>query len=187
MMRKALILTLLLLPACRDEAEVAAPEPMTMTAEAVGYFCQMTVLDHAGPKAQIFLKDVLDPLFFGQVSDAVAFRRMPEQAGEIVAVYVSDMGAASDWARPGPDNWIAAEDAVFVTGSTRMGGMNMPEAVPFATREKADDFAAEYGGQIVSLSEIPELGKPPSGSMAMPESDYANRLRALAGQQEEQP
>lgn len=99
-MRKALILALLLLPACRDEAEVAAPEPMTMTAEAVGYFCQMAVLDHAGPKAQIFLKDVLDPLFFGQVSDAVAFRRMPEQAGEIVAIYVSDMGAAPDWARP---------------------------------------------------------------------------------------
>ena len=87
---KRLILALCLLAGCRDEA--ALPQPVSLTSEAVGYFCQMNILDHGGPKAQVHL-DFGPPLFFSQVRDALAYQRMPEQSAAIRAIYVNDMGA----------------------------------------------------------------------------------------------
>ena len=52
--------------------EPDAPPPVAMTPESVGHYCQMNVLEHPGPKGQIWLKDVLSPLFFSQVRDVVA-------------------------------------------------------------------------------------------------------------------
>lgn len=156
-MKPALIaLALLALAACREDEAAAPPEPVTMTAEAVGHYCQMTVLDHPGPKAQIHLAGLPAPIFFSQVRDAVAYLRMPEQSHAVRAVFVSDMAAAADWENPGPDNWIAAGDAVFVVGSDRTGGMGAPEIVPFSTAEAARAFAAQYGGTPMSLDQIPD-------------------------------
>ncbi|MBP9950288.1 MAG: nitrous oxide reductase accessory protein NosL, partial [Cypionkella sp.] len=55
MIRPLLILLLLALPACRDET-AAIPQPLEMTAQTVGHFCQMNVLEHPGPKGQIHLE-----------------------------------------------------------------------------------------------------------------------------------
>ena len=106
---------------------------MALTAESSGYFCQMDLLEHPGPKAQIHLATYPGaPLFFSQVRDAVAYLRMPEQTDTITATYVNDMGAAASWAEPGATNWIAADKAVYVVGSTAKGGMDAPEFVPFS-------------------------------------------------------
>ena len=37
-----------------------------------------------------------------------------------------------------------------------MGGMGVPEAVPFAERDAAERFAAAHGGRIVALTGVPE-------------------------------
>ncbi len=186
---KRLLLAVLLLAACRTEPD--APPPIAMTAESVGHYCQMNVLEHPGPKAQVHLKDVLDPLFFSQVRDAIAYQRMPEQAAEISAIYVSDMARAPGWDQPGAENWVALDQAVFVIGSSRTGGMGAAETVPFSDPKAAQAFAAQFGGRVVALSDIPDAEilqatDKPATVPAGPD-DYTARLRALSQPAEPQP
>jgi copper chaperone NosL len=150
-----LVLAALALTACKEEA-AERPLPVTMTAQAVGHYCQMDLLEHPGPKAQVHLAGLPDPLFFSQVRDAIAYQRMPEQSHAITAIYVSDMGDAPSWEDPGADNWIAVEDAVFVVGALINGGMGAPELIPFAERDAAARFISDNGGEILSLSSIPD-------------------------------
>lgn len=153
-MRAALI-ALLLLGACDDAPDAAPPGPAAMTEDGVGYFCQMTVLDHPGPKAQAHLAGYPGPLWFSQVRDGIAFLKSPEKTADILAVYVSDMGAAPSWDAPGADNWIAAEAAWFVVGADVVGGMGAPEIAPFAAEAAARRFADLHGGAVMRLRDIP--------------------------------
>ncbi|MBP8932580.1 MAG: nitrous oxide reductase accessory protein NosL [Paracoccus sp.] len=183
-MKKLALIALLALTACREEtAEI--PAPVEMTAAAVGYYCQMDLLEHPGPKAQIHLKDVSAPIFFAQVRDALAFQRMPEQNDVITAIYVSDMDRAKSWAEPGADNWTLAPEAWFVMGSKQAGGMGADEMVPFATEAGARAFASTYGGKVLRMGDIPDSAvlAPASGPapIAAPDdadADYLERLKA---------
>lgn len=184
-MKRFLLVLLLALAACRED-EAARPSPVALTAETAGHFCQMTLLEHPGPKAQVhFEEHPGQPFFFSQVSDAVAYRRMPEQDGTIVAIYVSDMGAAASWEAPGAGNWIDAESATYVVGSSRLGGMGAPELVPFADAVKAADFAAAYGGTLHSFADIPDSAIPGAvqtvaePGTAADNADYLDRLKKL--------
>lgn len=181
MIRLFAVLGLFALTACQEEAP---PGPIAMTEEAVGYFCQMNLLEHPGPKAQVHLDGLPGaPLFFSQVSDAVMYLRMPERDHRITAVYVSDMGAAASWEDPGAANWIDAHRAIYVTGSSRMGAMEAPEFVPFADSEKARAFAAEFGGRFMALDAIPDaLVFPDAGTDE--DADYAGRLAKLGSRKE---
>ena len=155
-MRHALIVILgVLVAACEPGSEASAPPPpMTLTASAAGHYCQMTVLDHAGPKAQVHLQGNPHPLWFTQVRDAIAYQRQPEQPAEITAIYVSDMGTAPSWDEPGTNNWIDVTSAHFVIGSEQRGGMGAPELVPFARAEDAQRFTNTHGGHVVGLSQV---------------------------------
>lgn len=150
------IFPLLLLAGCIDEAPTVPPAPVELTRDATGYFCSMTVSEHPGPKGQIFLKRASSPIWFSSVRDTVAFTILPEESADIAAIYVSDMGRAVSWDRPGADNWINAYKAYYVIGSTKRGGMGAPEAVPFAERTAATDFALEFGGTVMAFNEIPK-------------------------------
>ncbi|MDW3118378.1 MAG: nitrous oxide reductase accessory protein NosL [Roseovarius pacificus] len=183
MKRLAAILCLAILPACQeDTADI--PQAVTMTASAVGHFCQMNMLEHPGPKAQVHLTGLPGtPLFFSQVRDAVAYLRMPEQSHEIAAVYVSDMASAASWEIPGADNWIPASAAHYVVGSSRTGGMGAPELVPFSDAASAAQFAQRHGGQVQELADIPDTAvlAPVATSATTPDDDdFADRLRALS-------
>ena len=144
------------LAACKPDQTAGKPDPVALTDEALGHYCQMIVADHAGPKAQIHLRGSENPIWFGQVSDAIAYLHDPERDGEIAAFYVTDMARAESWAVPGDKAWTDADSAVFVIDSNRAGGMGMPEAVPFANRAGAEAFVAEAGGRIVALADVPE-------------------------------
>ncbi|SOC16982.1 nitrous oxide reductase accessory protein NosL [Rhodobacter maris] len=178
---KRLLLSLCLLAACRDDA--AVPQPVSLSADAVGYFCQMNILDHGGPKAQVHL-DVAPgkPLFFSQVRDALVYLNMSQKEGQVQATYVTDM-AAGDWDAPATLPWIAADQAIYVVGSSRLGGMEEAETVPFATPEAAAAFIARYGGQALRLAEIPAAMLAPEAPVAEAgdEAGYAARLKAHAG------
>ncbi len=185
-MRILLTLALAALPlaACKEEA-ATAPSPVAMTDEALGFYCQMAMTEHDGPKGQVHLKDSLAPLFFAQVRDAIAYQRMPEQTDEITAIYVSDMSHAASWQEPGENNWVAAADAFYVLGSDAVGGMGADEIVPFSNRADAQDFTARHGGQIVRLADIPDEAvlapahAPAHGQDTATDPDnYLDRLKA---------
>ncbi len=152
----AVLLPALFLAGCKEEDTAAAkPEPAVLTDSAIGHYCQMVVLDHPGPKAQVFLAGEDEPLWFDQVRDGLAYLRSPERTGEIAAFYVSDMAVAPSWEEPGVENWIDAEEAWYVVGSDARGGMGAPEMVPFGSEEAARDFAASRGGEVMRLDDIP--------------------------------
>lgn len=182
-MRRALLICALLLTACKEEAQDISAVPLTE--ESVGHYCQMQLLEHDGPKAQVHMKGYPGkPLYFSQVRDAVAYSRLPEREGVILAIWVSDMGApGATWTQPGATNWIDAKTAHYVVGSTVEGGMGAPELVPFADLDKAAAFAAENGGAVMSLTAIPD--RAVIAPVALPgdatdDADYSNRLRALS-------
>ena len=138
-----------------DDEIVAKPAAVEPTREASGHYCGMILLDHKGPKAQVHLPDEEEPVWFSSVRDAIAFTMLPEEPRNYTAIYVNDMGVAQ-WDAPEPGTWIDASGAHYVIGSDRMGGMGVPEAVPFATREAAEHFVAAHGGRIVALTDVPE-------------------------------
>lgn len=151
-----IIIATIFLPACQEDELAFVPAPISMTSEAVGHYCQMDVLEHSGPKAQIHLAQQSKPIWFTQVRDAIAYTRLPEETAEVTAIYVHDMGTAKSWENPGTDNWVNANEAYFVTGSKKTGGMGAPEAVPFAGKEAAEAFIAENGGTLTKLVDIPD-------------------------------
>ena len=128
-----------------DTPEADMPRPIALTEEAAGHYCQMVILEHEGPKAQLYLAGMPAPLWFSQVRDGIAYIKSPERTADIVVLYVNDMGAAPSWDQPGIDNWIDATGAFFVVGSDAIGGMGAPELVPFATEDKAAAFAERRG------------------------------------------
>lgn len=154
-MKKLFALTLLLLiTACEKTQTVEAPPAQTLSREANGYYCLMTVINHDGPKGQIILSDKQEALWFTSVRDTIAFTLSPEEPKNVAAIYVNDMSDA-DWDNPGVDNWIDAHDAWFVLGSNLAGGMGAPEAVPFSTKEKAALFASKQGGSVYTFATMP--------------------------------
>ncbi|SEO71923.1 copper chaperone NosL [Salinihabitans flavidus] len=190
MKRLVILLCLLALAACREEA-APPPDAVSLNTDAVGHFCQMTILEHPGPKAQVHLEGLPGaPLFFSQVRDAIAYQRMPEQEGVIRAIHVNDMGAAPSWQSPGADNWILADQAHYVVGSERTGGMGAPELVPFADAGAAREFAARHGGKVAMLDEIPDAavleaaGPGVAGGDVGDEDDFAARLRKLSNERQ---
>ncbi|MDX5383125.1 MAG: nitrous oxide reductase accessory protein NosL [Rhodobacterales bacterium] len=183
-MRFLMLLGALSLGACKEDV-ASLPAPVSLTMQAVGHYCQMDLLEHPGPKAQVHLDGLPDPLFFSQVRDAIAYQRMPEQSHSVRAIYVNDMAAAPSWEQPGADNWIDATIAHYVIGSDAAGGMDAPELVPFLRAEDAAAFAAARGGRVVTLAQvadadvlsaIPVLAQSVDGAA---EDDFDARLKRL--------
>lgn len=187
-MRALLLLSALALAACKEEARPYL-DPVAMSAEAVGHFCQMGILEHEGPKAQVHLEGLPGvPLFFSQVRDAVAYTRLPEQTHVILAIYVSDMGAeGASWANPGAMNWTPLKDAALVVGSERDGGMGTPELVPFTDPDAAEAFAARYGGAVMGVENVPDaavIAPLVDDNDVESDSEFEDRLNALARSRE---
>lgn len=170
----ALAVMCLALAACdQEQASVTQPPPHELTPDAIGYFCGMNVLEHPGPKGQIILASRSDPVWFSSARDALAFTMLPEEPKDIQAIYVSDMGKAPSWDKPGAANWVEAHRAIFVIGSRLKGGMGADEAVPFSDQATAEKFASEHGGRIVSFGNMPRdyiLAAGTTGTGALPES-----------------
>lgn len=151
----SLIVAVALLAGCSQQEEVAMPAPFTLDAAAIGRYDGMSLTEHGGPKGQIILGRIPEPIWFSTARDAIAFTVMPDEPKNIAAIYVSDMAVAASWEQPGADNWIDARTAWFVLGSRQRGGMGTAETVPFSTEEAARAFAAANGGEIVRFADIP--------------------------------
>ena len=151
----AMLLLVAFTGACKeDNTNQALPEAIALTDEAAGFYCQMAILEHVGPKAQAHLAGMPAPLWFSQVRDGIAYLKSPEKEGDVLALYVNDMGKATSWDAPGTDNWIDVNEAWFVVGSDAKGGMGVPEIVPFEDQQKAAEFSTRHGGDVLTLDEI---------------------------------
>ncbi len=149
-----LLTAMLGLAACSEE--VVIPDPVPMTRESVGFYCNMIVVDHPGPKSQVFEDGVETPFWFSSVRDAVFYNSLPGEGTRILVTYVQDSAAIQDWNNPPEDGpWIKLMDAIFVIESSKRGGMGARETVPFSNVEDAEKFRSEFGGQVVSYSNIP--------------------------------
>jgi copper chaperone NosL len=155
MQKTITLLFIIFLSACEKTPAIETPAAQTLTREASGYYCLMTVVNHNGPKGQIILTDKQQALWFTSVRDTIAFTLSPEEPKNIAAIYVNDMSDA-DWDNPGADNWIDARSAWYVLNSGHSGGMGAAEAVPFATKEKADLFVIDQGGSVYNFDTIPQ-------------------------------
>lgn len=150
-------LVMLMLAACERAGPAAPPPaPAEISDEATGHYCGMLLADHEGPKGQIHLASRSGPIWFSSVRDTIAFLRLPEEAKDVVAVYVNDMGSAPRWDQPQAGAWVEARTAWFVVDSSMRGGMGANEAVPFATRPAAESFSASHGGRVLRLDGIPD-------------------------------
>lgn len=181
MLNRLIVTTLAaaMLTACSEhDAQHAAkaPPPGELTREAIGYYCNMIVVDHLGPKGQVLISGRDEPIWFTSVRDTIVFTLLPEEPKNIVAIYVNDMGRAS-WDRPEPNTWTDGRKAWYVVGSDKVGGMGAPEAVPFAQQSDANDFAGRHGGHVVSFDDVPrdyvlaDASLPMHGSMHQGEMD----------------
>lgn len=152
----AAALLVVTLAACGDNDKVVeAPAPDELTREAIGYYCNIIVADHTGPKGQIHVEGREEPVWFSSVRDTVAFTMLPEEPKRLTAIYVNDMGQAN-WSGPANDTWIDARTAWYVVGSDKRGGMGALEIVPFSESEAAHTFAMNHGGEVVDWAGIPE-------------------------------
>lgn len=146
---------ILAIAGCNVEEQAQAPAPFALTEDAIGRYCGMNVLEHPGPKGQIILEQMPEPIWFSSARDALAFTMMPEEPKSIAAIYVSDMGRAPSWDAPGAENWVDAKAAYFVIDSSRRGGMGAMETVPFSSESDAWSFADANGGKVVRFADIP--------------------------------
>ncbi|RUM95450.1 copper resistance protein CopZ [Pseudaminobacter arsenicus] len=149
------LLAILISAGCTGETQLDAPNPAALDETAMGHYCGMNVLEHPGPKGQVILGKILEPIWFSSARDTVAFTMLPEEPKDIAAIYVSDMARAESWENPGAQNWVEARQAFYVVGSSVRGGMGAPETVPFSTRDAAAAFANKNGGQVVRFDAIP--------------------------------
>jgi copper chaperone NosL len=156
LIKTALAIGLLILPGCSEEKAAEVPPPVATAPDATGRYCGMLLAEHAGPKGQILLQSGGDPVWFTSVRDTFTFLALPEEPKDVAAVYVSDMGKAPSWEKPGDSNWIPADKAVYVVESDQVGGMGGAEAIPFGDETTASAFVGQHGGRIVPFDAAKE-------------------------------
>jgi len=49
---------------CDQKEAAQLPPPLAMTQDAIGHYCGMNLLEHPGPKGQIIVKSLIEPVWF---------------------------------------------------------------------------------------------------------------------------
>jgi copper chaperone NosL len=157
MLRGALVAAVLLTAACQEDRSASAPPPpQEITEAAIGHYCGMALTDHAGPKGQVLLKSLGEPVWTSSVRDVFAFTMLPEEPKDIAAIYVTDLARVKNWNRPEPGAWVEAREAWYVVDSGRHAEMGGSEMLPFGAEGAARDYAQRHGGKVKRFGEITE-------------------------------
>lgn len=142
-----------LLSACGQGPRTAAlPDPVAFDDETLCILDGLRLIDHPGPKAQIFWTGRDTPDFYCDTVEMFhVFLATAQRESRIRALYVQDM-RDNDWYAP-RGQWMNARDALYVQGSSRLAAMG-PTLASFSQQSAADSFAREFGGQILRFDQI---------------------------------
>ncbi len=154
----SVFLVFLALSACgtEDDPKAQPPAAQEVTLDSVGHYCGMNLVEHSGPKGQIFVYGRETPVWFTAIKQVFAYTLLPEEPKGISAIYVHDMGKVHNWNQPETGTWIDARSAFYVIESEFIGGMGAEDALPFGDKAKALEFADKYRGRVVSFNDMPE-------------------------------
>ncbi len=147
-----------MLSGCGETGSGAPPPPpvAVIPDDATGHYCGMYLPEHKGPKGQIMVRDRETPIWFTTIREVFAFTHMPEEPRAITATYVQDMVHVQPDGSFPEDAWIDAHNAWFLIESRFIGGMGVPDAVPFSDPDAAGAYQQKYGGHVVAFSDVPE-------------------------------
>ena len=146
-------ITILGLVGCgRGQEQASACTPLPFVAGDECSVCGMYITEHSGPKGQVCLRGGRGIAKFCSTTDLFAWLLQPEARALADAVYVHDLGQ-TDWAQPHDTALIDGRAAWYVIGHPLLGAMGAALA-PFAERAAAEDFAAQYDGELLALDQI---------------------------------
>lgn len=111
----------------------------------------MLLAEYPGPKGQILVTGLAEPMFFCDTMELFNIVLAGEQVLRIEAIYVQDMGQAG-WEEP-RGHWFDARKGWYVIGSKRHGSMG-PTIASFAQETDAQRHAADYGGKVLKYGQI---------------------------------
>lgn len=136
-----------------DEQQTAAkPDPVHFDSGDECHVCGMVITNFPGPKGQAFTERQQHTRKFCSTKDMFAWFLQPENENRDHTLYVHNM-AETHWDHPDDTHLIDAREAFYVVGSERTGAMG-PTLASFETESEATDFAATYGGEILSFDDI---------------------------------
>lgn len=142
-----------LLAGCGDDKPpVTALHPAPIGPDDECAVCGMQIAGFPGPKGEVQLAGVAQPLKFCSTRDCFAWVLQPEAGASVQAVWVHDMGA-TDWARPADAAFIDARSAFYVVGHRKSGAMG-PTLASFRERAAADAFARSEGGRVLGYPDV---------------------------------
>lgn len=121
------------------------------------HLCGMLITHFAGPKGELFRKGLTAEEGkkvhkFCSTRDMFSFYLDPENKRNVTTLYVHDM-SKSPWDSPNDNYFIDAKTAWFVAGSEKTGAMGKTLA-SFSEQHDAQQFANDYGGQVLSFQDI---------------------------------
>ncbi|MDX5386689.1 MAG: nitrous oxide reductase accessory protein NosL [Alteromonadaceae bacterium] len=171
-------LTAITLAGCSsDEQQTAAkPDPVHFDSGDECHVCGMVITNFPGPKGQAFTERQQHTRKFCSTKDMFAWFLQPENENRDHTLYIHNM-AETHWDHPDDTHLIDAREAFYVVGSERTGAMG-PTLASFETESEATDFAATYGGEILSFGDITlehlNAGMTMHGMEDMGEMDHMN-------------
>ena len=149
----ALAALTLALAGCGQEADqTAAHAPVPVGSHDRCHLCGMVIVHYEGPKAEIFIKDVPEPLKFCSGRDAFTFALQPENARRLEGFFIHDL-ARTDWKKPDDKAFADARQLHYVYG-TRVPGVMGNEPAGFGTEQAARDFIAREGGALFGYADV---------------------------------
>lgn len=150
----AIAFTLLLISACsaEDTTKKANNTPVAIESGDECHLCGMVITAFPGPKGELFEGRESQVRKFCSTRDLMSWYLQPENKPNSKDVFVHDM-SRSDWNSPNDEHMINANNAWFVVGSSMKGAMG-PTLASFAKKEQAEQFITQYGGKMLSFSEI---------------------------------
>lgn len=119
------------------------------------HLCGMLITRFGGPKGEVFRQDQTDTVLkFCSTIDMFSYYLDPENTRNVSQMMVHDMSKMA-WGSDSinDEHLINAKTAWYVINSSKMGAMGKTLA-SFSLQKDAQAFADEFGGQVVSFTEI---------------------------------
>jgi copper chaperone NosL len=121
------------------------------------HLCGMLISNFSGPKGELFRKGITKAdgdsvKKFCSTRDMFSFYLDPENKRNVTTMLVHDM-SKSPWDTPNDEYFIDAREAWFVADSNKSGAMGKTLA-SFSQQSDARAFADEFGGKVISFTQI---------------------------------